>query len=77
MIASVNTLNGETLNMRAGAGTSYDVVMELENTWLVHILGGPVEADGFIWWEVELQDGTRGWVIERIEELQTLLPVDD
>jgi WD40 repeat protein len=77
MIASVNTLNGETLNMRAGAGTSYDVVMELENTWLVHIVDGPVEADGFIWWEVELQGGERGWVVERIEELQTLLPAGE
>lgn len=77
MIASVNTENGETLNMRAGAGTSYDVVMELENTWLVHILGGPVAADDLTWWEIELQDGTRGWVVERIGELQTLLPADD
>ena len=37
----------------------------------------PVEADGYIWWEVELEDeNTRGWVVEFADFLPTLMPLD-
>jgi hypothetical protein len=30
----------------------------------VVIIGGPVQAEGFVWWQVQAGDGQVGWVAE-------------
>ncbi len=32
------------------------------------VLNGPEEADNFSWWQVQLQDGTEGWVVDNFLE---------
>ena len=57
----VNT-DGIGVSVRGGPSTA-NVRVELaaEGTTLL-IIGGPVEGDGFTWWQVQLLDGTQGWV---------------
>jgi hypothetical protein len=29
---------------------------------IVEIVGGPKEANGYVWWEIQDEAGIRGWV---------------
>jgi hypothetical protein len=51
------------LNIRSGPGLSYNEVVlpNLKCGTIVRVIGGPAEADGFRWWQVELDDGAQGW----------------
>jgi hypothetical protein len=51
---------GECLNIRAGAGLSNDAIACVPDGTAMTILGGPTQADGFTWWQVETPQGT-GW----------------
>ncbi len=50
------------LNMRASASTGADIVTTLAQGQQVSIISGPQDADGFAWWQIELEDGSQGWV---------------
>jgi uncharacterized protein YraI len=50
----------EGLNLRAEPALGAELVVGLPNGTHVAIVGGPVEADGFVWWNVEVE-GRRGW----------------
>lgn len=41
-----------------------EVVDQLFRDYRLPVVGGPVCADEFLWWEVELRDGSRAWVAE-------------
>jgi hypothetical protein len=28
------------------------------------VTGGPVSADGYIWWQIRWSDGTTGWSVQ-------------
>jgi sortase (surface protein transpeptidase) len=56
------TLNTDGANLRAEPTTSADVVEVLANGTAVSIIGGPEDADGYTWWQVELDGGASGWV---------------
>lgn len=58
------TVNTDGVNLRSEATTSSDVVTQLNNGTAVTIIGGPDEADGFTWWQIELEDGTTGWIAQ-------------
>lgn len=61
------------LNVRAGPGTGYDFVQAALTTGeYVAILAGPVEAEGFRWWQVQTADGVIGWLAGTIEGQPTL-----
>jgi len=49
------------LNMREGAGTGFRVIGTLNEGTVVEIVGGPQQADGYIWWQVRTDAGTVGW----------------
>ncbi|MEO1288737.1 MAG: SH3 domain-containing protein, partial [Chloroflexota bacterium] len=49
--------------MRSDASTNAGVTSILPADTLLIITGGPVEADGFTWWQVR-SGNTRGWVAE-------------
>lgn len=72
--AVVTTTDGDALNMREGAGRSFEIVAKLLDGTPVTLLEGPQEADGFTWWKVQTPDGIEGWVVEAAEDEQTLTP---
>ncbi|MEL6310004.1 MAG: SH3 domain-containing protein [Chloroflexota bacterium] len=75
-VAVINTTGGDRLNMRDAAGLSGSIIARVENGTRVVVLDGPVAIDGFTWWEVRLPTGLEGWVVERADGVQTLLPVN-
>jgi hypothetical protein len=50
------------LNVRVDHTRSASVVATLADGARVAIVGGPVDADGFVWWNIEI-DGRRGWCV--------------
>lgn len=62
----VVTTNAGDLNMRAEPTTAADVVDQLAEGVELEVIGGPVEADGYTWYEVQVTapGGRSGWVVE-------------
>jgi len=52
------------VNVREGPGLSYAIIDTMAEGTLGQILGGPVEADGYVWWDVDYVVGVRGWSAE-------------
>lgn len=50
------------VNVRGNPTTTAEVLTSLSAGQQVTILDGPVEADGFTWWEVAVSDDSQGWV---------------
>ncbi len=77
-LAVVHTTEGDQLNVRAGAGTNYQIIAKLGDGARVTLIEGPRSADGFQWWHIRTDSGIAGWVVDRVsdgtKELQTLLP---
>jgi parallel beta-helix repeat protein len=57
------------LNVREGPGLDYTVINTMPLDTIGRILGGPLEADGFVWWNVNYTVGVRGWSAENWLEL--------
>jgi len=55
--------NGEPLNLRAGPGTDFDVLDQLEPLDIFLILDGPVCAETYTWYRVEFEEQV-GWIAE-------------
>ena len=73
-VAVINTTDGDRLNMRDSAGLSGTIIARVDNGVRVVVTDGPVAVDGFTWWQIRLPTGQVGWVVERAEGVQTLLP---
>jgi hypothetical protein len=71
---TVQTLDGEILNLRADPTRESDILIYVEDDTRIELLEGPVIAEGFHWWRVRLPDGLEGWVVENDGDLQTLVP---
>ena len=57
------TTTVEALNVRSEPSTSGEVVDQVFPGSQMEIIGGPEEAEDFIWYEVEVVDtGSTGWV---------------
>lgn len=56
------TVTDDEVNLRSDATTTSDVVTALSKGQKVTIADGPREADGYVWWNITLEDGTSGWV---------------
>ena len=65
---------GDQLNVRAGAGTSFDTLTRVNTDVRVQLIEGPVEADGYIWWRVKFPTGSDGWLVQEVDDIQTLIP---
>ncbi len=61
------------LNLRDNPTTTSNIITLLESGTRGVISGGPVEADGFIWWEVSMS-GRIGWVVEELPDSLALIP---
>lgn len=62
--AAIMQVVADELSMRAEAGTASTLAGTLERGTAVRVESGPVEADGFTWFEVVDPDGRRGWAAE-------------
>ncbi len=58
------TVVSEDVNMRSDATTDAEVVTVLAAGTVVTITGGSQEGSGFVWWPIQLDDGTTGWVAQ-------------
>lgn len=75
---AIVTTGADTLNMRSGAGRSNDLLLQLaDGTRLTLLEVTPELVDGFQWWQVRLEDGTQGWVIDRLEGERLLTPAKE
>lgn len=73
-VAIVQTTEGDMLNIRSGPGTSFSRIAQVAPGARVTLLEGPRSGDGFVWWRIRLPEGLEGWVVERADNVQTLLP---
>ena len=73
-VAVINTTSGDRLNMRDSAGLNSNIIARVDSGSRVVVTSGPVAQDGFTWWQIRLSTGQVGWVVERAEGVQTLLP---
>jgi len=72
--ATTFTDEGDQLNVRGGAGTSFEVLTRVNPDVRVQLLEGPTEADGFVWWRVLFPAGSEGWLVQEVDGIQTLRP---
>jgi len=56
----VRGTKGERLQLREGPGFAFVTVYLLPEDALVKVIGGPVEADGYRWWQLTYE-GLEGW----------------
>ncbi len=66
-----------TVNLREFPSLGFDVLRQLPSGTQGTIVNGPYKDDDFVWWQLELDDGTVGWVVERIGDVQTLFAAID
>lgn len=52
------------VRLRTDPSTEGDILATLGQNKELTIKGGPVEADGFTWWQVTTHRGTTGWIVE-------------
>jgi hypothetical protein len=73
---AVLNVNAGPVNLRQSPGfqnkPAADVITAVPAGQIVVIAGGPVEADGLVWWQVRLGERT-GWMAERSSSGVTLL----
>jgi len=62
------TEEGKNLNLREGPSTSEMIIAKLQPGEYVEIIDGPVSADGYTWWRLNLLTGSNtvdeGWAVE-------------
>ena len=51
----------ESMNFRNGAGLGYAVIGSLASGSTGTVIGGPVNANGYRWWQVRASNGSQGW----------------
>ncbi len=57
---TVANTSGFGLNLRSGPSISYSVITGLPEGTKMSVIGGPVQADGYTWWNITGSYGT-GW----------------
>lgn len=50
------------VTVRGGPSTSNVPLLIADEGTILFVMDGPEEAGGFLWWQVQLSDGTEGWV---------------
>lgn len=75
-VAVIQTTGGDRLNMRDAPSLTGTIIARIDAGTRVVITDGPVAQDGFTWWEIRLPTAQIGWVVERTEGVQTLVPAN-
>jgi sortase (surface protein transpeptidase) len=63
------SITQDGVNLRADASTVGDPVRVLNTGDTINVTGDAVEADGYRWYPVQLEDGTQGWVVADFVDL--------
>jgi len=74
---SIVQVVADGLQMRSAAGTQAPVVGGLERGVVARIESDPIDADGFVWYEVVDLDGNTGWVASGDDEDPWLATITD
>ncbi len=59
--ARVANTEGFGVTIRGGPSTSNVAITVAQEGAILFVLDGPAEGNGFLWWRVQLADGTEGW----------------
>ena len=60
----VSGTEGSDLSLRADPGTNYVRLKIVAEGSVLKVLDGPVEADGYVWWQLQdVADGVVGWAV--------------
>ncbi len=60
----VSGTEGSDLSLRADPGTDYARLKIVAEGSVLKVLDGPVEADGYVWWQLQdVSDGVVGWAV--------------
>lgn len=70
----VNTVWGDELNFRDAPGLNTNILAKLPHETPLTVVDGPQFADGFRWWQVQLEDGAIGWAADEVGGTLTLVP---
>jgi hypothetical protein len=49
------------LSFRQQPSTNAPLIIVLDPGTVLEVIGGPQEADGYVWWQLRAQDGREGW----------------
>ena len=60
--AMVTNTENVGVSLRGGPSTDNLRLALVPEGAVMIVIGGPDEGNGFIWWQVQLEDGTAGWV---------------
>ncbi len=60
--AEVANTDNIGVTVRGGPSTSNVSLLVAPEGTLILVLDGPQSANDFLWWQVQLEDGTEGWV---------------
>lgn len=60
--AAVANTDNIGVSLRGGPSTDNVRLVLIPEGTAILVTGGPQEGSGFIWWQVQLDDGTEGWV---------------
>jgi hypothetical protein len=52
---------GTGLNFRKGPSRSAEAIKKLPDGTQLEVIGGPREAEGFVWWQMRDAEGVVGW----------------
>jgi hypothetical protein len=60
----VSGTKGNDLSFRDGPSTSHVRLNIVAEGSVLKVLDGPVEADGYVWWQLQdISDGVVGWAV--------------
>jgi hypothetical protein len=69
----VGDTGGSDLSFRAGPSTNHTRLKVIAEGAVLKVLDGPVEADGYVWWQLQdVSDGMVGWAVA--DYLQPTVP---
>lgn len=60
--AEVANTDGIGVSLRGGPSTDHSRLFTVPEGTVLLVIDGPREANDFVWWQVELDDGELGWV---------------
>ncbi len=75
MRARVNFTDGTPLRLREDALVYSDEILQMPEGTAFDVIDGSVCANGYRWWQVELDDSTTGWTAEADSEVYFIEPL--
>lgn len=77
MLVRIDTTDNDHLRLRERPGIDAPLVTQIENGSLAIITRDGEEHDDYTWWELILETGDRGWAADFVDNVQTIVPLDE